>query len=336
MAEIGIIGAGSWGSALAFLLGNNGHHVTVWSIDQEEVKMLQSTRQQQVKLPDVILPDSVEVTGSIEKALSNRDLIVMAVPSPYVRSTARLMKPYIRYGQLIVSVGKGIEADTLMTLTEQIADELPGTTTAVLSGPSHAEEVGKAMPTAVVTGAKTRETAEYVQNIFMSEVFRVYTSPDVRGIELAGSIKNVIALAAGMADGLGCGDNTKAALITRGLKEITELGTSMGGMQETFQGLAGMGDLIVTCASRHSRNRKAGCLIGQGYTMKAAMDEVRMIVEGVYSAEAAWKLADIHHIEMPIVEQVHRVLFEDKPASEALRDLMIRDKKIEHSDLPWD
>jgi len=335
MADIGIIGAGSWGSALAFLLGNNGHKVTVWSIDEEEVKMLRETHQQKAKLPDVILPDSVEITGDIQEALSNRDMIVMAVPSPYVRSTARLMKQYIRYGQLIVSVGKGIEADSLMTLSEQIAEELPGTTTAVLSGPSHAEEVGKAMPTAVVTGAKTRETAEYVQNIFMSEVFRVYTSPDVRGIELAGSIKNVVALAAGMADGLGCGDNTKAALITRGLKEISALGTAMGGMQETFQGLAGMGDLIVTCASRHSRNRKAGCLIGQGYTMKAAMDEVKMIVEGVYSAEAAWKLADIYHIEMPIVDQVHRVLFEDKPASEALRDLMIRDKKIEHSDLPW-
>lgn len=336
MSVIGILGAGSWGSALAFLLGGNGHDVTVWSIDEKEVAMLRDEREQRDKLPGVIMPDTVHITGSLKEALSDKDLIVLAVPSPYTRATARSMKPYIRYGQLIVNVAKGIEADTLMTLTEQIADELPCAETAVLSGPSHAEEVGKSMPTAVVAGAGKRAAAEYIQNVFMCEKFRVYTSPDVKGIELGGSIKNVIALAAGIADGLGCGDNTKAALITRGMKEITALGSACGGMAETFQGLAGMGDLIVTCASVHSRNRNAGYLIGQGRSVKEAMDEVKMIVEGVYSAKAARKLALLHDVEMPIVEEVNKILFEGKPAAEALRELMLRDKKIEHSDLPWE
>lgn len=336
MAVVSVLGAGSWGTALTFLLSSNGHDVTLWSIDPNEVRMLDQEREQSQKLPGVIIPETVHVTGSIEEALSNKDMIIMAVPSPYTRSTAKTLKPYIRYGQLIVSVAKGIEEDTLMTLSEQIEQELPGANVAVLAGPSHAEEVGKAMPTAVVTGAKNRETAEYIQNTFMSNVFRVYTSPDILGIELGSSIKNVIALAAGIADGLGCGDNTKAALITRGIKEITALGTAMGGKIETFQGLTGIGDLIVTCASVHSRNRKAGYLIGQGRTMEEAMAEVKMVVEGVYSAKAARALSLKYHIEMPIVEEVNRILFENEKADEAINNLMLRDKKIEHSDLPWD
>ena len=245
------------------------------------------------------------------------------------------MKPYCREGQIIVNVAKGIEESTLKTLSEILEDELPMADVAVLSGPSHAEEVSRGLPTTCVAGAHSRKTAEYIQSVFMSEVFRVYTSPDMQGIELGGSLKNVIALAAGIADGLGYGDNTKAALITRGIAEIARLGTAMGGKFQTFCGLSGIGDLIVTCASMHSRNRRAGILIGKGYSMEEAMKEVKMVVEGVYSAKAALQLSEKYGIDMPIVEQVNAILFDHKPASEAVKGLMLRDKTIESSDLPW-
>ena len=233
-------------------------------------------------------------------------------------------------------MAKGIEETTLMTLSEQIEEELPEAEVAVLSGPSHAEEVGRGIPTTVVVGAKKKETAEYLQNIFMNQVFRVYTSPDIMGIELGGSLKNVIALAAGIADGLGYGDNTKAALITRGIAEMTRLGVKMGGKMETFAGLTGMGDLIVTCASMHSRNRRAGILIGQGKTMQEAMDEVQMVVEGVYSAKAGLKLAKKYDISMPIVAEVNAVLFDGKPAKEAVNELMMREGTSEHRSMLWE
>ena len=245
------------------------------------------------------------------------------------------MNPFVKEGQLIVSVAKGIEEKTLMTMSQQIEEELPMANVAVLSGPSHAEEVSRGIPTTVVAGAKDRQTAEHIQNLFMSSVFRVYTSPDILGIELGGALKNVIALAAGTADGLGYGDNTKAALITRGIAEIARLGIKMGGKPETFYGLTGIGDLIVTCASMHSRNRKAGYLMGQGYTMEEAMKEVQMVVEGVYSAKAALELSRKYQVEMPIVEQVNKVLFENKNAEEAVKELMLRDKKIESDDTQW-
>ena len=245
------------------------------------------------------------------------------------------MKPFVTDGQIIVSVAKGIEESTLMIQTDIICQVLPQVNAAVLSGPSHAEEVGRDIPTTVVAGAADRETAEYIQNLFMSETFRVYTSPDVLGMEIGASLKNVIALAAGMADGLGYGDNTKAALITRGISEMGRLALAMGAKYETLSGLTGMGDLIVTCASKHSRNRRAGYLMGQGYTMQQAMDEVKMVVEGVYSAKAAIALAKKYHVDMPIIEQVNEVLFEDKPAKEAVKELMLRDKKVEHDDLEW-
>ncbi|OYP57269.1 hypothetical protein CG709_01000 [Lachnotalea glycerini] len=224
----------------------------------------------------------------------------------------------------------------MSTLTGIIKGEIPGINATIYSGPSHAEEVGREIPTTCVAGAKAKENAEFIQNTFMNEVFRVYTSPDILGIELGGALKNVIALAAGIADGLGYGDNTKAALITRGIAEISRLGTIMGGKKETFSGLTGIGDLIVTCASMHSRNRRAGILIGKGYTMDEAMKEVKMVVEGVYSAKAAIKLAEKYQVSLPIIEQVNEVLFFEKPAAEAVKELMIRDKKIEHSDLPWE
>ena len=222
-----------------------------------------------------------------------------------------------------------------MTQAQIIEDEIPQAQVAVLSGPTHAEEVSRGIPTTIVAGSKSKSCAEYVQNLFMNEVFRVYTSPDVLGIELGGALKNVVALAAGIADGLGYGDNTKAALITRGIAEMSRLGVAMGGHIETFNGLTGIGDLIVTCSSRHSRNRKAGYLIGQGRTMQEAMDEVQMVVEGVYSARAAKILAEKYGIDMPIVNEVNKVLFENKTAREAMADLMLRDKKIEHPELPW-
>lgn len=335
MAKIGVVGAGSWGTALAILLHNNGHDVTVWSYKDTQVQELIATRENKSKLPGIKLPDGMKFTSDLEMAVSDMDTVVLAVPSQATRKTAAKMKPYVKDGQIIVDVAKGIEETTLMTQTEQIEEEIPQADVAVLSGPSHAEEVGRGLPTIVVVGAKTKKTAEYLQNLFASEVFRVYTSPDMLGIELGGSLKNVIALAAGIADGLGYGDNAKAALITRGIHEIESLGVKMGGASESFAGLTGVGDLIVTCASVHSRNRKAGFLIGQGMTMQEAMDEVKMVVEGVYSAKAAMKLSKKYGVDMPIVEQVNAVLFDGKDAKEAVNDLMLRQGKPEHTAKPW-
>ncbi len=335
MADIGILGAGSWGTALALLLSKNGHRVTVWSILEEEVDMLRARHEQVDKLPGVTLPDEITFTADLASAVERKEMLVLAVPSPHTRSTARSMAPYVAGGQLIVSVAKGIEEDTLRIQTDIVSEEIPQAEVAVLSGPSHAEEVGRGLPTAVVAGANTRAVAERVQATFMSDVFRVYTSPDMLGIELGGSLKNVIALAAGMADGLCFGDNTKAALITRGIAEISRLALAMGAQAETLGGLSGIGDLIVTCASMHSRNRRAGILIGQGRTTEEAMDEVQMVVEGVYSAKAAKALADRYGIDMPIVEQVNRVLFEGQTAREGVYELMLRERKPEIEDPEW-
>lgn len=333
MAKIGVIGAGSWGIALARMLCNNGHHVTVWSIIEAEIEMLKSEHEHKDKLPGVKLPLEMEFTTDLQVAVVGKDLLVLAVPSSFTRTTAHSMKGFVAEGQRIVNVAKGIEEKTLMTLSEIIEEEIPQADVAVLSGPSHAEEVGKDMPTTCVVGAKTRETAEFIQNLFMNQNFRVYTSPDIMGIEVGAALKNVVALAAGIADGLGCGDNTKAALITRGIAEIARLGTAMGGKYETFAGLSGIGDLIVTCASMHSRNRRAGILIGKGATMDEAMEQVKMVVEGVYSAKAAQALAEKYEIDMPIITEVNAVLFDNKPAREAMLDIMCRDKKPETS---WD
>lgn len=336
MAKIGMIGAGSWGTALTWLLTNNGHHVTVWSALEQEIEMLKRDHEQKDKLPGVILSPDTVFTTQLSEAVEGMDLLVLAVPSPFTRSTSKQLKDLVREGQIIVNVAKGIEEETLLTLSQIIEEEIPQAEVAVLSGPSHAEEVGKGMPTAIVAGAYRKKTAEYIQNIFMSEVFRVYASPDVLGIELGAALKNVVALAAGIADGLGCGDNTKAALITRGIKEISRLGMKMGGHFESFYGLSGIGDLIVTCASMHSRNRRAGILIGKGYSMDEAMKEVKMVVEGVYSAKAAMGLAKRYDVPLPIIEQVNEVLFNGKPAVQAMNDLMVRDKKIEITDdIEW-
>ncbi|MBP3718772.1 MAG: NAD(P)-dependent glycerol-3-phosphate dehydrogenase [Eubacterium sp.] len=333
--KICVLGAGSWGIALTKLLATNNHELTVWSIDPEEISMLKEFGQHTLKLPGVMLPGTVEYTTDLESALKDKDLIVMAVPSPFVRDTAHKASEFIEKDKIIVNVAKGIEENSLKRLSEVIAEEVPQARIAVLSGPSHAEEVGKCLPTTVVVGAADKGLAKTVQDTFMTDFFRVYTSPDMIGIELGGAIKNVIALAAGIADGLGCGDNTKAALITRGIYEMTSLGVAMGGKPETFSGLSGTGDLIVTCASKHSRNRKAGFLMGQGKTYQEAMDEVKMVVEGVYSAKAALSLANKYDVEMPIVEYVNKILFEDYSAKDALHDLITRDRKKEASTLTW-
>ena len=334
MSRTAVIGSGTWGSALAMLLSHNGHEVTVWSAFQEEIDGFLATRKHP-NLPGADFPESILFTSDLEKAMADKEILVLAVPSVFTRGTAAKMAPFYKEGQIIVSVAKGIEEKTLKIQTEQIEEEIPGSIVTCLSGPSHAEEVSRGIPTTCVAGARVRKYAETVQKTFSSPVFRVYVSPDLLGIELGASIKNVIALAAGIADGLGCGDNTKAALITRGIAEITRLGEEMGASAETFAGLSGIGDLIVTCASMHSRNRRAGILIGKGYTAQQAMDEVKQVVEGVYSAKAALALSRAYGVSMPLVEEVNRILFENKTPQEALNDLMHRAFKAESRQLNW-
>lgn len=336
MSKISILGAGTWGTALAILLAGKGHDVTIWTKIENEAKMLMENRKSIKNLPGAELPEQINITLDLEEACKDRDLIVMAVASPYIRATAHIASPYIKEGQVLVNVSKGIEDGTLFTLSDVLNEEIPQADIAVLSGPSHAEEVSRGVPTTIVVGAKTKETAKYIQDIFMTDVFRVYTSPDIIGIELGGSLKNVIALAAGIVDGLGFGDNTKAALMTRGMAEIARLGMTMGGKIETFAGLSGFGDLFVTCTSKHSRNWNAGNLMGQGKTMEEAMKQVNQVVEGVNSAKAALALARKYNVEMPIVEQINMVLFENKSTREALADLLMRDKRREYSSLEWD
>ena len=324
MKKVSVIGAGSWGSALAVLLANNGHEVTLWTHDPHEIEMLSTKREQVEKLPGVKLPDNIMIEADLKTALTDEDVVVMAVPSPVVRMVAKQMSPFIKDGQIIVNVAKGIEDVTYKTLSDIIEEEIPNAEVCVLSGPSHAEEVGRGIPTTVVVGAKNKETAEMLQDVFMNKVFRVYTSSDIVGIELGGALKNVIALAAGTVDGLGYGDNTKAALMTRGIAELTRLGEALGGKPETFSGLTGVGDLIVTCTSVHSRNRKAGYLMGKGMTAEEAMKEVKMVVEGVYSAKAALGLAKKCNVAVPIVEAVNRVLFENADPKEEVSNLLLR------------
>ena len=331
MAKISVIGSGGWGIALTILLYKNGHDLTIWSFDKREAEELKTTRENKTKLPNILIPEDIKVTDDLKEAVDNKDVLILAVPSKAIRSVSKSLKDIIKDNQIIINVAKGLEEDTLKTMTDIIEEELKGKNpqVAVLSGPSHAEEVGKGIPTTCVVSAHNKELTLYLQNIFMNPSFRVYTSPDMLGVEIGGALKNVIALAAGIADGLNYGDNTKAALITRGIKEISLLGVAMGGEQSTFYGLTGLGDLIVTCASIHSRNRRAGILLGQGKTLDEAIKEVNMVVEGVYSAKSALMAAKKYNVEIPIIEQVNAVLFENKNAAEAVNELMIRDKKLE-------
>lgn len=335
MRHVSFLGAGSWGTALAILCANNGHKVTIWSKVKAETDMLKEHREHVHRLPGVKLPDSIVIEEDLEKACTGQDIIVFSVASPFVRSTAHEAKDFIKKGQIVVNVGKGIEEDTLMTLCEVLEDEIPQADVTVLSGPSHAEEVSKGVPTTVVVGAKSKKTAMFVQDVFMASNFRVYTSPDMVGIELGGALKNVIALAAGILDGMELGDNTRAALMTRGIAEISRLGVELGGKMETFCGLSGIGDLIVTCTSTHSRNHTCGYLLGKGKSLEEAKEEIKQVIEGVNCAKAAMALANKYHVTMPIVEQINAILFENKTSAQAIKDLLERDKSIEYNTLSW-
>jgi glycerol-3-phosphate dehydrogenase (NAD(P)+) len=332
MANIGVLGAGTWGMALSRMLCLSGHTVTVWSALEQEVKEYAATRRHP-NLPEMIIPDAIVFTGDIAGAVSGRDILLFAVPSVFVRSTARAAAPFAKDDQIIVDVAKGIEPDTLMTLTEVIRDEMikAGKThvrMVALSGPTHAEEVAMDLPSTIVSASDDDEAAAYVQDICMNTCMRVYTNSDVKGVELCGAMKNIIALASGMCLGLGYGDNTKAALMTRGMAEITRLGLAMGCQPSTFAGLAGIGDLIVTATSVHSRNNRAGYLIGQGKTAEEAKKEVGMVVEGINALPAAISLAEKYQVEMPIVEAVNRIHHGENPA-DTVGMLMGRKKKTE-------
>ena len=331
--SVTVLGSGTWGTALAILLANKGTKVVLWSKIESEIEALKADRKNIKNLPGAVLPDSVELTLDEKYAVNGSDpeLIVFAVASPYVRDTARLVAPYIRNGQLVVNVAKGIEEKTLNTILDIIGEEIPNATLAVLS-----EEVSRLIPTTVVVASRSEEAAKKIQDMFMTKTFRVYSSDDVIGVELGGSIKNVIALAAGMSDGLGFGDNTKAALMTRGIAEISRLGKKMGAKIETLCGLSGVGDLFVTATSHHSRNWNAGYLIGQGMSVDDAMKKVAQVVEGVYCAKAAKALADKYEVEMPIVQEVYDILFKGQDVQQAVVDLFTRDKTNEHSAVDWD
>ncbi len=334
MAKITVLGGGTWGIGLTILLANAGHDVIVWSALDSEIEFLSKNHEHKM-LPGAKIPDTVRYTLDDKEAVTGRDIIVMAVASSFTRSTAKRFAPLIKEDQIIVDVAKGIEEGSLKTLSEQIEDEMPKVKVCALSGPTHAEEVSRLMPTTIVVASKDKETAMYVQDVFMTDTFRVYTSNDVKGVELGGALKNVVALAAGIADGMGYGDNAKAAIITRGIAEITRLGVKMGCNPETFAGLTGIGDLIVTCASMHSRNRKCGMLLGQGKTLSEAQKEVGMVVEGIFSAKAGLELGKKYDVSLPIIEQVNHILFDDKDAKTAVRELMLREKKDESTDTKW-
>lgn len=336
MSKVTVLGGGGWAIALAMVLCENGNDVTIWSAVDREVEALSKDRENKISLPGIIIPDELKVTGDLDEAIKDVDVIVMAVASSFVRPTAHSLQGKIKEGQIIVDVAKGIEDDTFNTMSEIIKEELPECDPVVLSGPSHAEEVGRQIPTSVVIGSKNEDTAEFIQKLFANDYFRVYRSPDMKSIELGGSLKNVIALAAGVIDGLGFGDNTEAALMTRGISEITRLGEAMGGHKRTFYGLSGMGDLIVTCASKHSRNRRAGVLIGKGYTLDEAIKEVNMVVEGAVSAKAAYALTQKYNVDAPIIEAVNKVLFEGMEPLDAMKNLMKRRLTNEYIDLDWE
>ena len=327
--KIGVIGSGSFGTAIAALLGRKGYDVSLWSFLESEAEQIERERENKEFLKGVKLPQNVHCTNDIEKAVENAEIVVTVVPSFATRETAKKLSPYIKDGQIMVNLSKGLENDTLKRLSEVYKEEIPQAKVAVMSGPSHAEEVGIGLPTTNVVACSDVEIAKKIQDIFMDETFRVYYSDDVIGVELGGALKNVIALCAGISDGLGYGDNTKAALMTRGMAEIKRLGVKMGGTTDTFSGLSGIGDLIVTCTSMHSRNRRAGILLGKGKSLDETLKEVHMVVEGVHTAKAAYELSKKHDVNMPLVNEAYNILFNNKNAKQVVKDLMNREKTFE-------
>ena len=327
-----VVGSGAWGTALAVCLHNNGHEVTIWTFEKELIAQIETTRENP-RLPGAKLPEAIRISGEYS-CVSGCDLVVVASPSFPIRSVCRGIAPYLKDNAVLVCVAKGLEEGTQLRMSQVVSQET-GKNVVVLTGPSHAEEVALGIPTGCVAACEDQALAEFVQDVFMSDCFRVYTSPDVVGAELGAALKNVIAMCAGVTDGLGCGDNTKAMLMTRGLTEIARLGVSLGARKETFAGLTGVGDLIVTCTSRHSRNRRAGILIGQGKPPQEAMKEVGAVVEGYYAAKSAWELCQKQGVEMPILQAAYEVLYKNVPAAEAVRELLKRNKKAEAEDPGW-
>lgn len=327
--KIGVLGAGTWGTALSRMLSVSGHAVTVWSALPAEIENLAAVRRHP-NLGTMVIPDDIVFTGSMEEAVSGADIVLFAVPSVFVRATAKKAAPYIKKEQIIVDVAKGIEAGSLLTMSEVIRDEVRcGAPVVALSGPTHAEEVARDLPSAIVSASENAKAAETVQNVFMSNCLRVYTGSDVRGVELCGALKNIVALAAGISAGLGFGDNTKAALLTRGMAEMVRLGTAMGCSPSTFQGLAGIGDMIVTATSPHSRNNRAGALIAKGASGEEAEKRIGMVVEGLHALPAALQLAEKHRVELPIIFAVDGIVNHGEDAKEAVLSLMSRAKKPE-------
>ena len=327
--KIAVIGSGSWGCAAAILLAKKGYDVYLWSWQQEETDRLAQDRENTLVLPGKKFPDNIICSHDMSLCVDGADLIVTVAPSPATRTTAKQLAPHVKEGQIIVNLSKGLEDGTLLRLSQVYKEEIPQATVAVMSGPSHAEEVSEFMPTTNVVAADDIKVAEYIQNIFMTDFFRVYTGSDIIGTELGGALKNVIALCAGICDGVGYGDNSRAALITRGLAEITRLGVKMGAKPETFAGLSGVGDLIVTCTSMHSRNHRAGILLGKGYSLNEALDEIQMVVEGVNTIGAAYNLSKKYDVSMPITSESYKILFEGKDPKHAVIDLMTRSKTAE-------
>lgn len=329
MKKVAVIGSGSWGTALAVMLQKHGHDVVIWSRRQDAVKQMEKERENKEYLPGVLLPEGLSFTAEREKAVKYAEIIILSVPSKAVRQTAIDFSPYLNSNQVLVNVAKGLEENSLKRLSQVIQECAPQCQVCVLSGPSHAEEVAREIPTTCLIASENAETAKMVQEEFMNPRFRLYTNTDMVGVEMGAALKNVMALAAGISDGLGFGDNTKAAIMTRGIAEMSRLGIEMGGKLETFAGLSGIGDLIVTCTSMHSRNRRAGILLGKGKSLAETLAEIKMVVEGVNTVQAAYTLAKEHNVEMPITNAIYEVLFQGKNAEQAVLDLMSRHGKAE-------
>lgn len=327
--KIAVVGAGSWGTAIANLLGGKGYDTRLWVRETDVFQDILTTHENKTFLPGIKLSSNVRPFLELGEAVEGASVIVIGAPSQFVRPVVKSLLPYIRENQIILNIAKGIEIDSLKRMSEIVEEILPGNRYAVLSGPSHAEEVANGVPTAVVASSKTRDAAEFIQDIFMTKNFRVYTNADIIGVELGGALKNIIALGAGIVDGLGYGDNSKAALMTRGMVEMARLGSAMGASKSTFGGLSGMGDLIVTCTSMHSRNRRAGIEIGKGRTLKEIVGETKMIIEGVANTQSAWQLANKLGVEMPITNEIHQVLYENADVKDAVYSLMTRSKTHE-------
>ena len=333
MEKVCVLGTGSWGSALGLTLAKKGYEVSMWTLSEEQADKINKTKENIDYLPGVLFPNNMTVTTNLQESVVNSEVIVLAVPSQAIRSVCNQIKPFIKDEQIIVDVAKGLEKGSGLRLSEVVEQELPNNPYVTLSGPSHAEEVARDIPTTVVVASTDLDIAQKVQDIFMSPKFRVYTNPDIVGVELGGALKNIVAFGAGICDGLGLGDNSKAALMTRGIREISRLGVAMGADASTFSGLSGIGDLIVTCTSMHSRNRRAGILIGQGKSLEETLAEVKMVVEGITATEVAYEVSKKLNVDMPITNAIYSILHSGLNPNEVVINLMMRNKTNEMEEI---